>query len=132
MSKRHRNSRPIDPIAKLGMDLGEWHREEAKVMAAFVNAFAADQRYQQQFRAVVLMELAKIEHRTRWILTGQVAQNEKLVIWHSDKFQEEVKEMEKRISESSHQVGIELLKFVYDDSEAKEQPKKGRKRGKTG
>lgn len=94
------------------------------------------ERLQQQeqtelrFRTAVLMTLTKIEQQLIWILTGQVAQNQKLEIWHADKFEKDVKEMDQRICESSHRLGLEAVKFVYAERETAAPPKRGRKGSK--
>jgi hypothetical protein len=131
MRKRHKSTHPVDPIAQLAELINERHRMLWDLFAGLGTTIQTYERRQERFRTAVLFKLAKIEGSLGWILTGQVAQNNRLEIWDSDKFEAEVKEIEKRISESSHQIGVELLKFVYTDLETAAPPKKGRKSRKS-
>jgi hypothetical protein len=95
-----------------------------EVLNALAHAVAATEEVQQRFRAVVLGRLSRIEAMLSDVQGAQLVE-----FWPPEKVTDEqrakyLREVEERITKSSYEMGLKLVKYVYGGQEALDpQPK---------
>ena len=130
--KHHRSETTRDPITSMAVNLAEIMAERSRMnkdlLIALANAVAANEKAQQQFRIAVLTSLSKIEVMVSMIQGAQIVQANYRQPIYEDEVNKHAKAAQDYVTRRSQELGLKMVKFVYDDSEPQsEQPKRGRK-----
>src|SRR5436190_4863353 len=124
-----RNRADTGTITGIAEATAERVRLGGELLQSLAIAVATSEKAQQRFRAMVLSRLARIEAMLADVQGCQLVE-----YWRPGKVTEEqraiyLREVEERVSKSSHEMGIKMVRYVYGGETAVDpQPKAQRKR----
>jgi len=91
-------------------------------------AVAASEQAQRRFRAVVISRLARIETIVQMIHGAQIAETHISEPRADEKIDEHTRDAEGYIATHSEELGIKLVKFIYDEAQSPAGPHKSRRK----
>ena len=119
--KKHRSTREqiLDPIAEMAATVGKtvsertWMNKE--LLQALALAVAANEKAQRRFRTAVLIRLSRIETIVEMIHGAQIVESHISKPGYEEKVREHAKDAEKYISQHSNELGLKMVKYVYEE-----------------
>ena len=119
--KKHRSTteQVSDSIAEMAATVGKavaertWMNKELLQVLAL--AMAANEKAQRRFRTAVLIRLSRIETMVQMIHGAQIVEAYSSKPGCEEKVREHAKDAEKYISQHSNELGLKMVKYVYEE-----------------
>jgi hypothetical protein len=128
--------RSSDPITNMAATVAEVTAERIRMNKELLQelafAVAANERAQRRFRTAVLIRLSRIETIAQMVHGAQIVETHHSKPGFEEKVSEHAKDAEEFISQHSDELGLKMVKYVYDEPEAacRTERKTGRKRSR--
>jgi hypothetical protein len=122
--KRHRKSTGLseDPITDMAATVAKGMAERTRMIHELLPqlalAVAANERAQRRFRTAVLIRLSRIDTMLQMIHGAQIVEAHRSEPCFDDKINQHTKDAEDYISQHSKELGLKMVKYVYDEPEA--------------
>ena|ERR1043165_6579768 len=127
MGKHYKNRQP-ETIHGMSEATAERVRLGGELLQAIAHAMAANEKAQRRFRTAVLIRLSKIETMVQMIQVAQMGESRLKEPCFEEKLMEDANHVAEFILKESEKLGLQMVNYVYDESEAPgAQPKKRRK-----
>lgn len=91
---------------------------EMHLLVALANAVASIETANRRFRNAVLVRLSRIETMVQMVHGAQIVEAHKSEPSGHDKMRQHAKDAEEYVSESSREMGIKMVEYIYGESEA--------------
>jgi hypothetical protein len=108
--------------------MAERSRLNKDLLLALVHAVARNERTQDYFRIAVLPSLSKIEVMVGMLLAAQTVEADYSKPVFVDKVNKYAEETQEYVSRHSKELGLKMVKYVYDHSELQTALPKTRRR----
>jgi len=121
-NQRLKTRRISDPIINMVATVAEAIADRARInkdlLHALALAVAANERAQRRFRTAVLIRLSRIETMVQMIHGAQIVETHHSKPYFDEKVTEHAKDAEEYVAHHSQELGLKMVKYVYDEPEA--------------
>jgi len=89
-----------------------------ELLQALAHEVAENEKAQRRFRCVVLNTLSKIQTAVNMIHGAQIVEAHGFKPGHEERVREHAKATEEYISQNGHNLGLKMVKYIYNEHQA--------------